>query len=881
MLNDFLFRLRAVFRRRGLEQDLDAELRFHLAEQVEAFVRQGFAPAEARRRARLLFGGLEQVKDDCRDARGIRLAEQVVRDVRHALRLLARSPGFTAVAIGSLAIGIGANASIFAAADAFLFRPAPFRDAGRLVALADRTEVHTGWPISYPDFLDWKARNRVFDEMAAYRNTRHVLSDRSGAELVRALDVSSGFLQVVGVTPILGRDFLPAEHVRGGDAVALVSEELWQRRFDADPAILGTALSLDGRPFTIVGILAAGFNAGARGDVFTSIEQWGREGRGSHNSLYGIARLKTNVTVEQARAEMDAVAAALEREYPGTNRNRRVDILPFGHVRMGETRTPLLMLMAAVGFVLLIACANFSNLLLSRSAARAREVAIRRAIGASRGRLVAQMLTESLLVAVLGGALGLLIGEWGCRALVRLSGDLARFPGGEAITRLHVDLRVVAFTIVATLAAGFASGLWPALHASGGDLTPPLKAGWRAGGGGRDARRVRSTFVVVQVGLALVLLAGAGLLTRSLHALLTGDRGFEARHVLTFGLTRPAIPASLAMADRVALARRFASSTRLVLDEIAALPGVEAAAVAFPLPFGRGTSGDCVHVEGRPVPPPKACAEAIVRQVSPGYFAALGLRLRAGRWVTEADAELGAAVNETMARAWWRGEAAVGRRFRMGRTPRYSPWYTVLGVVADTRENGLDRERVPEIYVRSYGGSDVLVRTAGDPLALVPVIRARVREVEKERAPFDIQPLESLIAESVRGRRILASLLGAFAAAALLLAGIGVYGVVAYAVARRTQEIGVRIALGASRVHVMALVLTQGLAPVAIGIGLGSLGVYWAAGVLRGWLFGISPTDPLTFAGVALLLALVALAACLLPARRAVRVDPVVALRCE
>lgn len=882
MLDDLRFRLRAIFRRGRVERELDDELRFHVEQAAAAHEREGCAPDEARRRARLQFGGLEQIREDCRDARGVILVDSVVRDVRYAVRGLLRSPGFTTVAVLSLAIGIGANAAIFAVVDAVLFRPSQVKDVGRLVALADRSDTYAGWAISYPNFLDWKARNHAFDEMAAYWNGKRVLGTDQGAERIRELEVSEGFLRVVGVEPVVGRGLLREDHAAGAEAVALVSSELWQRQLGGDSEAVGKTITLNGRPFTVIGVLPAGFNIGARADVMTAIEQWGRdrEGRGSHNSMYGIARLKPGVTWSRARSEMDAIAAALEREHPDTNRNRRVDFLPFGHARMRDASTPLLLLMGAVGFVLLIACANISNLLLSRSASRAREMAIRRTIGAGRGRLIQQLMTESLLVAMLGGVVGLLVGEGGCRALVALAGDLAQWPGGDAVAGIHIDFRVFVFTLGATVIAGLISGLAPAFQASKGDLTPPLKEGGAADIGARS-RPVRRALVVVEVAMALMLLTGAGLLIRTLHILVTDETGFEARNVLTFSLTTDDGLMSQDAETRVRLASRFEESTRQIVSEIQSIPGVSAAAVAFPLPFGNGYSGACFHVEGRPVPAAKGCPTALLRQVSPGYAATLGMHVTRGRWFAETDAEFGATINETMASAWWPGEDPLGRRFRLGAAPEFSRWYTVLGVVGNTKENGLDTKRLPEIYVRRYGGRDILVRTVGDPLATVAAIRGRVRKVDPGRAMFDVQLLETLIAESVRGRRTLTWLLGVFAGIALVLAAVGIYGVVSYSVARRTGEMGVRMALGARPGDVVALVLSHAMTPVFWGLILGCAASYLTARALASFLYRIPPADPATFAAVVVLFGAIALVACLIPALRATRVNPVVALRCE
>ncbi|HUK14964.1 MAG TPA: ABC transporter permease, partial [Bryobacteraceae bacterium] len=814
------------------------------------------------------FGNTMLLADDSRAAWGWNAAERVARDVRFAWRLLARNPGFTAAALLTLALGVGANSAIFSVVDAFLFRPAPVKDPDRLVSIADRTPKHRGWPISYPNFVDWQRENQVFERMAAYRTYSFVFADEAGADRVPGMEVSSGFFEILGMRPALGRTFAAEEHQLGGRPAAMISHELWLRRFGGDPAVLGKTIMVHGEHAPIVGVAVPGFRLGPRADVYIPLERDAREGRGSANSLYAIGRLKAGVTAGQARGQMDAVSKHLEELYPATNQDHRVDLLRFGQLRRDEIRSPLLMLLAAVGLVLLIACANISNLLLAKAAGRGPEVAIRRALGASRARLVTQMLTESLVLASIGGAAGLMCGFWGCRALLALIGDLDEWPGGAPLGGIGVDVRVFAFTLAVVLVTGLAMGLVPALHASKTSLASRPAT--------NEGRRILDLLVASEVMLAMVLLCGAGLLTRSLYHLMTQDKGFDASHVLTSSLAR-------------AEGQEPEQACRRILEEVQSLPGVDAAAAAFPLPFGHGFSGDHFFAEGASDPGRGHYIDARMHYVTPGYFRTLGMRLRRGRWLTFADCGAcdwrsfpsAAVINEVLAREAWPGQDPIGRRFRLGTPVPDSAWIAVAGVAANTKENGLASDTGPEIYLPTSASTDILVRAAADPASLVPAIRARIRSVDRSQAVYDIHLLEERISESVRSNRTLAWLLGVFASMAAVLSAVGIYAVISHSVARRTRELGLRMALGAEAGDVRQLVLQQGMRPVLAGALFGVLGASAATRVLGSFLFGVKAVDPLTYLTVALLLGAIALLACYLPARRATRIDPIQALRYE
>ena len=867
-LDELRRRLSVLLRRDRFDDDLDEEIQFHLEMQAEENRENGLPAEEARYAARRQFGNRMLLAEDGRAAWGWNAIERFARDTKLALRLLARNPGFSSAAVLTLALGVGVNSAIFSIVDAFLFRPAPVKEPDRLVSIANRTPKHRGWPVSYPNFADWQRENQVFERMAAYRTYSFVFADDAGADRVPGMEVSAGFFEVLGMRPALGRIFAAEEHQFGVAPVAMISYELWHRRFGSNPAVLGKTITVHGEPSAIVGVAAPGFRLGPLADVYVPLERNAREGRGSANSLYALARLKAGITWEQAASEMDPISKHLEELYPASNKGNRVDLLRFGQLRRDEIRSPFLMLLAAAGLVLLIACANISNLLLAKAAGRGQEVKIRKALGASRARLVSQMLTESLVLATIGGAVGLLFSVWGCRALLAVIGDLDRWPGGAPLGGIGVDGRVLASTLSVVLLTGLAMGLVPAFHAS--------KASLASRPAPKEGRRILDILVASEVMLALILLCGAGLLTRSFYHLMTQNRGFDASHVLTLSLAR-------------AEGQEPEDACQRVLEEVQTLPGVEAAAAAFPLPFGHGFSGDNFQSEGSPDPGRGHYTDARIHYVTPGYFRTLGMRLLRGRWFTFSDCGAcdwrsfprAAVINEVLAREAWPGQDPVGRRFRLGTPVPNSAWITVLGVAATTKENGLESDTGPEIYMPTSSSTDILVRAAGDPLRLVPAIRARIRSVDRSQAIYDIYPLEERISESVSSNRILAWLLGMFAGMAALLSAVGIYAVISHSVARRTQELGIRMALGAEPRDVRQLVLRQGMRPVLAGAALGLVGASAATRVLSSFLFGVKAVDPLTYVTVALLLGVIALLACYLPARRATHIDPIKALRYE
>ena len=859
--------LAVLFHRDRYDRDLAEEMQSHLEMQAEEHRAEGMDAAAAGLAARRQFGNATLFREDGRTVWGWNTLERLVRDTGFAVRLLVRNPSFTVAAVLTLALGVGANSAIFTIVDAILFRPAPVQEPDRLVSLANRTPKRTGGPISYPNFLDWQRENTVFERMAAYRTNSVVFADDAGAERTPGMEVSAGSFEILGMRPALGWTFTAEEHQYGGPAVAMISYELWQGRYGGDPAALGKAISVRGETRHIAGVTARGFRLGPRADIYVPLERSVREGRGSGNSLYAIARLKAGVTEEQARSQMDMISRRLEEMYPATNKGRRVEVLRFGQLRREEVRTPLLMLLAAVGLVLLIACTNISNLLLAKAAGRGQEVTIRKALGASRARLVSQMLTESLVLAAIGGAAGLLFSFWGCHALLRLVGDLDRVPGGAPLGSIGVDGRVVAFTLSVVLVTGFAIGLVPALHASKTSLT----SRWAT----RGSRRI-DILVASEVMLALILLCGAGLLTRSLYHLLTEDRGFDASHVLTLSLAR-------------AEGRESEDTGRRILEELRTLPGVETAAAAFPLPFGHGTSGDNFYAEGTPDPGRGHYVDARMHFVTPGYFQTLKMRLLKGRWLNSSDCAtcsrqssgLAAVINDALARETWSGRDPVGRHFRLGTPVPDSAWITVVGVAANTKEQGLETDAGPEIYMPAAYSADVLIRAAGNPLDLVPAIRARIQSVDRGQAIYDIYPLEERISDSLRDNRTLTWLLGMFAGVAALLAAVGIYSVISHSVSRQTRELGIRIALGAEPGDVRAMVLRKGMAPVLAGVALGIAGAAATTRLLGSFLFGVKTDDPLTFLAVALFLTGIGLVACYVPARRATKIDPMEALRYE
>jgi putative ABC transport system permease protein len=807
----------------------------------------------------------------------------LLQDVRYGFRMLWKSPGVTMAAVVSLALGIGANTAIFSVVNSILLKSLPYAEPDRVVLLwgDSPSEGRHRNQVSATDVDDWRRENRVFDDVSTFGDWSATFLGAGEPERVPGTQVGEGFFRVMRGTPILGRTFLPEEQEDGKDNVIVLGHGLWRRRFGGDPNVVGQTASLGGRPYTIVGVMPEDFRPlppslnDPPGQFYRPVAEPHDETERGSRHLRAIGRLKPGVTLEQAQAEMSVIASRIERAHPDFNTDYGVRLVTLAEDTVGGLRAALLALFGAVVFVLLIACANVGNLLLARSSARRREFAVRAALGAGRARIVRQLLTESVLLALAGGAAGLLLALWGIGLVESLGARVTPLLSG-----VRVDLGVLAFTGLVSVLAGVAFGLAPALQVSSPDLNETLKAGGRSGDGGGRGGRLRSALIVAEVALSLVLLAGAGLLVKSVVRLRAVDAGFNTSNLLTMNLALP----SSRYRDGAAQASFFEGLTR----QIESLPGVEAAGFTSVLPLSGNFDGRALVVEDKPVPRGQETSVDLY-VATPGYLRAMQIQLVDGRAFDEhdtADRAPVALVGETAARKLWPGQTPLGRRVRFpGSEKNPQPWRTVVGVVRDVKQYGLDREDAMQLYLpeAQYPTSfmTMVVRSKSDTAALLGAVRREVGAADKELAVFNVATMEQLLADSVALRRFSMLLLGVFAAVAVALAGVGIYGVISYSVAQRTREIGVRVALGAQRRDVLRLVLGRGLGLVGAGIALGLAGALAVTHVISSLLFGVGARDPLTFAAVAALLAFVALLACLAPARRATKVDPMVALRYE
>ena len=877
-LNIVLTRLRALLRREAVLRDIDEELRLHVEMEAESLIERGARPDEARLAALRSFGNLARIKDLAYEIRGGGIMETLWQDLRYGVRVLIKNPGFAAVAVLSLALGIGANTAIFSLVDAVLLRPLPFHEPDRLVMVwEDASRV--GFPRGYPapaNYADWKAQNQVFEDMAALSGRSFNLTGDGEAEKIDAQAVTTNFFPLLGVKPVAGRAFLLEEDRPEEDKVALVSFGLWRRRFGGDPGLVGKEILLDGQKFNVVGVMPEGFQfLGRDVDLWVPLRFGQRElANRSDHFLTVFARLKRGVSVAQANADIVAITQRIARDYPREAANLQAYVLPLREQLAGAVSRALIVLLVAVGCVLAVACANIANLLLSRAAARRREIAIRTALGAGRPRIVRQLLTESLLLAGLGGLCGLLLAHWSLAFLKMLVPE-----GMAAITSVKIDAQVLGYTLLVSLAAGVIFGLVPARQATKLDLNEVLKqGGGRAGIGGH--RGLRSALVVTEVALALVLLIGAGLMIRTIIRLQGLDPGFRPENVLVMGTVLP-------RQKYVELPKRSAFYQQ-VLERVKTLPGVVGAActTSVPLVLRGGTNG--FAIEGKP---PAAGSDANHRQISPDYFRVMGIPLRAGRYFDEHDGTDSlpvAIINETMASKFWPNENALGKRFKVSGPKPDRPWLTIVGVVGDVRQMGLDVPVKAEMYfpyrqmdVFWAAPSQLAIRTAGDPMNVVAAVRREVWAVDKDQPISNVRTMEEILDGEVAPRRLQMSLLAGFAALALLLASIGIYGVLSYAVTQRTHEIGIRMALGARRRDVLRMVVGDGMRLALWGVGIGLAAALALTRMMASLLYGVTATDPSTFALVPVLLLFVALIASYIPARRATKVDPQVALRYE
>ncbi len=874
-LRELVARIRNAAAGRRMDTTLDDELQSHLEMLTDEYVGCGMTPGAARRAARLRLGGADQIKETVRDARGLPRLESLTQDVRYAARLLRRTPGFTAAALAMLTIGIGANVAIFAVVNGLLLRPLPYPNQDRLVDVyqwfADRD---MGVPFSFPDFLDVRARQEVFEDVALYWRESFTLAGTGEPERVAGASVTTGLFRVLGVTPAAGRGFREGEDGPSAVPVVVLGHGLWQRQFGGE-AVVGRTVTLNDRPMTIVGVMPPAFDFPGDAQLWTPLAVETTEYPRDRYSFAAVAALKPSVNLTTARSNLDAIAGQLAQEYPDPNANVGIRARPLrDELVPGNLSRAFVTLMAAVGLVLLIVCANLAGLLLSRAAARDQEMVVRAALGAGRGRLVRQLLVESLLLASAGAGLGLAAG--GAALDMLLAFAPATFPPWMSF---GFDANVATFVVVLTVATTVVAGLVPALRASRPDLHAGLKeTGTRVT---FERGRLRGALVVGQMALALVLLLATGLMTRSVLSLLEVDPGIRAEDVLTLRVPLPAA-AYPRPTDRVAF-------FDALLPRVAALAGVERAAATSSLPMVGPFSSLALSIEGAPPPAPGRQPMPVRHVVTPGYFETMGIRLVAGRLFDARDGRPGVAevavVNETFARHGWPDADPVGRRVKFGDPGDDVPWVTIVGVVGDVRQFGLGAQIDDDIFL-PYGqlplpAMTLVVRGATDALPLAPSIRGAIRAVDPALALFQALPMADVVARSVWQPRLFSWLFGVFGVAALVLAAIGVYALLAYSVVQRTREIGLRLALGADRREVRRMVIGRGMRLAAAGLAIGMAAAVPATRALEALLVGVSATDPLTFAGMALLLLAVAWVACALPARRATRIDPMTALRCE
>jgi len=812
-------------------------------------------------------------------------------DLRCALLLLRARPGFAAVVALTLALGIGANTAIFSVVNAVLLRPPPFPNPDQLVYVYEHNlQVNLRRSIASPaNFLDWRERNHVFAEMSAWRTWFYTLTAGGEPEQVWGVCTSSNFFQLLGVRAARGRTFLPAEEHAGRDAVVVISHGLWRRRFGADPNLIGQTIVVDRRPLTVIGILPADFNlfGGQRQyDLWMPFVFERDQLRRDDYSILVFARLRPDRSLDQAQAEMSGIARQLEQEYPATNRHRGVQVITMREQQIESLRPALLVLLAAVGLVLLIACANVAHLLLAHTSARRKELAVRAALGARPWRLARQLLVESLVLAGLGGALGLLLAVWGL-ALLRAVLPADGVGAIPRVDQIGLDPTVLLFTLLISFLTGIIFGSAPAVRSARANLNVMLKGAAHPGESQRG-RRLSGLMVVSEVALAAVLLIGAGLMLRSLHRLLAVNPGLDPANLLTMQLWLSA--------SNYPEAHEVTTFYRQTLERIRALPGVEAASAINFLPFSGWWDFVDFAIEGRAPAAPGEAFTAPYRVIDPDYFRAMRIPLRQGRPFTEQDTgeTTGVAIiNETMARRFWPGENPVGQRIQTSFPAASAPWrprsnnawLTILGVAGDVRELGLAEEIAPQIYLpyRQQPSSlmTLVVRAPTEPGGLAAAVRRAVLEGDKNQPVTEVKGMEQIIAESVSRRRLNLFLLGVFALLALVLATGGISSVVSYSVTQRTREIGIRLALGAQPGDMLGLVVGQGMLLIIIGLAVGLIGAWALTRLMASLLYGVTTTDPATFAIVTLLLTVVALLACYVPARRATKVDPIIALRCE
>jgi putative ABC transport system permease protein len=819
----------------------------------------------------------------------------LIQDLRYGARMLLKNPGISFVVVLALALGIGANTAIFSVVNAVLLRPLPYDEADRLVFLTESSKTMDEISVSYPDFTDWRNQNHVFEKIGVYNRESYNLTGGGEPERILAAQASADLFSALRVQAAIGRVFNNDEDKPGGAPVVVLSYALWQRRFGGQPGIINQQLTFNNKSYTVIGVMPQGFQFPRLAEMWVPVgqlsgtESW--QERGNHPGLNGVARLKPGVTLTQAKAEMDNIAANLEKQYPDSNAGNGVHVQPMLDAFVSDVRPTLWVLFAAVGFVLLIACANIANLLLARASARRKEMAIRAALGAGRWRIARQLLTESVLMSLAGAAFGLLVARWGIELILYISPNA--IPRSQEI---GLDWRVLAFTLGVAFVTGVLFGLVPALQAGVVDVHETLK---ETGRSVTSRQWLRNSLVVAEVATTLVLLVGAGLMIRSFYHLQKVNPGFSYEHLTSFSISAPE--------KKYATEQQRISFYNRLLENISSLPGVESAAAASGLPLGNNGWQTGFTVEGRQPPPRDQIPLMEVCLVTPDYFRSMNIPLKRGRYFTSQDdrswlagrdlSKLGederttAGVNsiiidEEFAQRHWPNEDPVGQRIRLGGTDPKAPVVTVLGVVGRVKMEGLsqDSKRVQGYFSFAQlgnGSMTVIIKGSSDPNQLAAAVRQQLKQIDPDQPIYNVRTMNEIRADSVAPERLNLTLLSIFAGLALLLAIVGIYGVMSYSVTQRTHEIGIRMAIGAQPRDVFRMVIRQGMMLALIGVGLGLAGAFGLTRLMATMLFGVQPTDPATFAVIAILLTLVALVACYVPGRRATKVDPVVSLRYE
>ncbi len=897
----WLSRLTSVFRAERLDREIEAEQEFHIASRIEEFVGAGMQREEAARQARLQFGSLVRARAESHDAKLFAWLESTGQDLYYGLRGLMKARSFAAVAILTLALGIGANTAIFSVVNGVLLNPLPYRNADRIITLFEEIPNFKKGSISYLNFLDWQRMNRSFSAIAAYRPTAFNLSGESEPEHLQGEMISAGFFEILDVKPVIGRTFSKEEDRLNADPTAMISEGLWKRKFGSAPNIIGQRLRVDGVGRTVIGVVPAtfvlriqNFQTGiSLNDIYTPIGEYKeRQFYGDRGAGWGtkaIGRLKPGITLEQARGDMERVSRQLTAAYPDFDSNEKANLVPLKEEMVGDMRPVLLILLGAVAFVLLIACVNVANLLLARSTSRQREFAIRLAVGAGQIRIVRQLLTESVLLALIGGGLGLLVAKFGTAAAIAAVPQTV--PRAEEI---GLDLRVLLFTLFVSLAAGIVFGLAPALKTRRAKIGGDLKESGRTVAG--TPSRTQGLFVMLEMAMALVLLVGAGLMVRTLFSLWGVDPGFNRRGVITFSIS----PQPSLAGETPAAIRAF---VRRMHDQLVSTPGVQAASLSWGATPMESDTDWHIWFAGRPKPAHMTdLPMALAYVVEPDYLKALQIALRRGRFLADTDYEHSPAVvviDETLAEKYFRGGDPVGQYLDLDNDPsepNSRPRARIIGIAGHVNQWGLDSEAANTLHAQMYlpvaqisdrdtvnmaQGLDayVLGKRSGAPS--FEMLRQRLVSLNPELVAFDGQPMEQIVLKSIASKRFTMTLLAVFAGLALILASIGIYGVLSYLVGQRTQEIGVRMALGAERLDVLRMILTDGARMTLTGIGIGMIAALGLTQLMSSMLFGVKATDPLTFLAVIFALSSVALFACYIPARRAMRLDPMVALRHE